>query len=626
MLHQEGKPEARFNGVIDWIRQDRLDKQALRERQKRDYERWRLTPFVHEALSGFLSYTSSDDQAFHDKTVSWLAEAELQIRIPQGRSKEDERDANSLGEHLLYGLLQSNDDNLARQQLPSLQSMLSSDICNRGWICSRGLLTIDPETNEPYVDITRWDPYYVAWKPGRRGLALASITLERTVEQLQGEFGNLPGLAEYDPKEILTVHDVYDEYENFMLTDGGTLLKEPTPHGFPGSPVLLTPCGYNPPVRAEGAWNVQNGATTGQGIDWEKYGESLYGGVRDISDKRNLARSIMFSLMAMTLRQTVAYKSRGGRKTLKENPLSTVKNKVLSLDIDESIEPLGLMQMTKDAAAIVSIIDGEYQRKTLPYIAFGQLDFQLSGYGQDTLKRGIQTIMNPRRRALETHLRLLCKGLKTQFSRGGFDGLVLQGFGREREYFEESFTAAQVAMSGSPIVKLLPTLPQDDPAKVQAAVMLTEGDDPMIAKRRAREDWLGLPDPDLAEREVIEEKGKKALPLALAYTISQAMQKQQQLPYAEMWQGEFMKLVVQNMMELASLGLAPGGPGQLGENGKSATGGKGFSPNASPNAARGVPPPQPTPQAGRVVEKGRKRPMARSAEAPTAPPQAQTGG
>ena len=112
--------------------------EPLRTRMDADHKLYRLESY--DAGDGYQSYTSNEPQTYADKIISWMASADVIIRIPPSGNPRNLRETNNDKERFLIGALRSANERLTRKLLPDLKSQLAWYISLRGWYAGRALL------------------------------------------------------------------------------------------------------------------------------------------------------------------------------------------------------------------------------------------------------------------------------------------------------------------------------------------------------------------------------------------------------------------------------------------------------------------------------------------------------
>ena len=591
--------------------------EPLRQRMQDDHELYRLDPY--DAGEGYQSYTSNEPQTYAEKVIGWISGADMTVRIPHDGADADLREKNDLKERFLIGIEKAANERLCRMMLPELRDQLAWYCSVRGWYAGRALLAKRPD-GTTYVDITPWDPLHTYWSIGPEGLEWVCYKVPKTKDQI---FAQYNVRIDWDvPNSIdgIEVYDFYDkEMNTIIISNGATsdplvrVIKKQQKHGADQVPAFLGPVGANPYIVALSQSTMQDTIAD--------VGESVFRSTRELYPKHNLMMSTMLELTARSRRQGLIVRSRDGTKTLDEDPY--LEGSEISLAQNENVEPLGLLEMSRETGAFMSLVSGEMQRGSLPYSVYGELPFQLSGFAINTLRQGVETVVNKYLRSVEKAYGMIFNLISDQYADGSFEAMELSGMDRNRVYFNEEISPENIKGTGQPVVKLVGQLPQDDMTRFSMAQIAREGPTPLLSDRAIRDRILALQDADQMDDAINEQMAERMLPEAALWTLLRSAERQGRDDLAQFYLGELMNVLMQKQ-QLAQQQAAPPPPppgpmgpmdpmaGPMGPPmGPPPMGGPpGLPPEVMPEAMMGVPPPAPTPQAGPLVPPGSPRPGA----------------
>ena len=565
----------------------------FRDRMQDDYDLYQLHPY--DAGDGYESYTSNEPRTYADKIVSWLAGAELSIRIPNIEEAREQREMNDAKEKFLIGVLTGADERLRRRLQPSLRESLAWYISLRGWYAGRALLHKD-SNGKTQIDIKPWDAMHTYWGEGEEGLAWACYKIQKTKDEILQQYGI--EIASADDELPIDIYDFYDEEHN-IVTTGTTILKSATPHNAGRVPVFIGMVGPQPLIQ-----NLDNKTRTDTIAD---YGESVYAANRGNYENHNFIMSVMMEMVARSRKQGIKIISRDGQKTLDEDPYKAGAE--VALGQGEDIQPLGLMEVARETGAFMGLVAGELQRGAIPHSVYGDLQFQLSGFAINTLRQGIDTILSPRITAMEDAYRQITLLICEQYGTGMYDPISVSGRDKNRMYFSETIAPDSIFQAGMPEIRIVSQLPEDDMSRMSMAQMARDGQTPLLSDNYVRDKILGLQDADSIEDAINEQMAERVLPEASLWTLLSATENRGRPDLAQFYYGELMHLLMQKqMMRMQSMnpGLPPNGITPERGGGSPPT----TNPQVMPNAMMGVPPPAPTPQAGANVPPGTPRPGA----------------
>jgi hypothetical protein len=581
--------------------------EPLRQRMQDDHALYRLEPY--DAGDGYQSYTSNGPQTYAEKVIGWVSGAEMTVRIPHDSADADLRERNDLKERFLIGITRAADERLVRMMLPPLRDQLGWYAAVRGWIAGRALLAKRPD-GKTYVDITPWDPMHTYWCVGADGLDWICYKVPKTRAQIFSQYNVKVDWTTPYGENSIDVYDFYDREHNTIIINNGSrsnpvtrVVKKQVVHGAEQVPAFLCPVGANPYIVALSQSTMEDTIAD--------VGQSVFHSTRELYPKHNLMMSTLLELTARSRRQGLIVRSRDGQKTLDEDPY--LEGSEIALAQNENVEPLGLLEMAKETGAFMSLVSGEMQRGSIPHSVYGELPFQLSGFAINTLRQGVETVVNKYLRGVERAYQMAFDLISDQYVSGSYQSMELSGMDRNRVYFNEEISPDSLKNTGSPIVNLVGQLPQDDMTRYS---MAREGPTPLLSDRAIRDRILSIQDADQMDDSIKEQLAERMLPEAALWTLMRASERQGRDDLAQFYLGELMNVLMQKrkaaeMRDAPTPGPPPGGPmGPPPPGGPPGGGPPMMRPEVMPNAMMGVPPPTPNPQAGPMVPPGTPRPGA----------------
>ena len=595
------------DAIIKAVDRHETDTQALRDRMEADYSKWRLDPHQNidpvtdEVLEDYAVYTSNAPKTFGNKIVAMLSQAEVLVRVEHINDKTHPPEADNDKERLAIGLLHAADERMVRLLQPTIQAALAWNICIRGgYVGGRALLVKRPD-GRTYADITPWDPLHTHWGLGQDGLAWACYKIRKTPTQILTEYGiavqeskRQETPSENTEQEGIDVYDFYTDTFNQVETANETL-KSPTPHGAGEVPAFLVLVGSTPLTQAKGVTDTI-----------KDVGESVFEAVRDVYEKHNDIMSIMLELVRRARRQGIKLFSDDGKKSLPEDPYVEGTVVQLSKRQGEDVAPLGLLEMTKETGAFMGLVAGETQRGSLPYSAYGELQFQLSGYAITQLGQGIESVLYSRVDAMKHIYLQIANLLYRQYTSGLFDPMQLSGQDRSRKYFSAVISPQALEQTCDYTVKVVAQLPSDDVAKWSMAQMARQGPVPAASDSWIRENILGMQDAQEMDNQIKMQMAERGLAEATLFTLMKAAEDQGQPEVARFY---FQKLIMLMAQIIGALPPGVGEPANPAEAGGPPQ--KGLRPEVQANAATGASPsPQQSNAGPSMVAPGTPRPGA----------------
>jgi hypothetical protein len=547
-----------IRGAINSFRND-TGWLALRARWNKDFGLYRLKPY--DAGKGRFSYTSNETRNLVNMALGMLTDARLAIRVPSDELDDDGREAANNIERLHYGVLNLNDDAMAKlPDMPAVRDQMAWYGLVRGSFAIRPYVYKDSK-GETITDFAVWDIYNIAFGKGNNGLAWAAYTYKMTKQQVKEIYGL--DVAEDNPE----VTDFWDTKNNGIIISN-QWAKKLEPHGLDYCPVFIIRAGAMPPV-----WQIDTEDTT------EYFGESLLASIRDITPLYNKTISDYLTIVRRGAKPPLGVWSSGGERQIDEDIYQIEEAAMVPMDSDtgEKIEPLIQPTMPADAGALVNIISGEIQRGGLSHVAQGELGFRLSGFAINQLRQAISTVVIPYARMIEQAYRVGLVSIQEQYAAKSWKPLKIRGRTSRNVAFgypqAMQLKPADVKGDWFPEIRLKPVLPKDDAQQYELAYRATQSEKPILSMETAREELVGIEDTALEEERVSREWAEK-LPINRLY---KAM-------LAALAAGR--EDIAYNLVAMAAqmMGQVPQGRGQPG---KQPTG---LEQLAAENAGTGMPP------------------------------------
>lgn len=469
----------------------------LRKRWDEDFRLWRLHPY--DAGKDYYSYTSNAPRVLATKIVSLLSQGKVIIRVPDSTLKEEERRIASNNERLVYGAITLQNERNAR--VPDLQTVHDA-LC--WYACLRGFEVLRPyvynDNGKTVMDLAVWDIYDTAYSAGPNGLTWAVHIRTATADDIKQNYGvTVTG-------DTTTIYEYWDERNHAVAYSGGWL-KEPTPHGLTYCPVFVLRSGLAPTISS-----LYETSTT------HYSGESVFATNRGLYPILNKTLSDLLTIVRRGVTVPLGYWSAGGQETLDDDIWQVEKGKVIPMDstTNENIKPLIEPTMPADANNLVNFIVGEVQRGGVSHVALGELGFRLSGYAINSLKDSLETTATPFIQLVERAYMLIAEELLSQFGRKTWKAVEVRGRTSRNQPFgmmqPVKLTPKDIEPEWHPEVKLMASFPKDDAQRLQMARLATEGPNPLMSMRSAREGYLGIEDLEL-EQEFTDNEWADALPV-----------------------------------------------------------------------------------------------------------------
>ena len=129
---------AKIDDLVDQIEEvwDSPGFRTRRTRMENDYGLYRMNPY--DAGNGYQSYTSNAPKILADKIMSYLANAQMSIRVPISAEVAD-RTPGTLKEKFVIGALNLADERMQRYGQPSIREQLAFYVVLRGGYGGRAM-------------------------------------------------------------------------------------------------------------------------------------------------------------------------------------------------------------------------------------------------------------------------------------------------------------------------------------------------------------------------------------------------------------------------------------------------------------------------------------------------------
>ena len=445
---------------------------TLRARWEDDYELWRLKTYNRGI--DYESYTSNKPRTLANKLISLLATSQRTIRIPLGKDDEGQRKAKSDAERFVIGALNLADSRLESMLQPSIQEQLAFYVTLRGWVALR--VYMRKQDGKTIPDISVWDPLHTYWEIGDNGLLWVCHTRPATADQINAEYN-----VDIKDKKT-TVYDFWDK-EKYLTFANDEFLIEETKHNLGHLPVYVGQVGSVPFIASERLDDTI-----------KDVGESIYAPVRGIIKPLNQMISDYMTIVAQGVHNPLAISSVGGKKGFPSSPYR--KGNVVQLDSakGESVTKLVEPTMPRDAQVLWASIEREWA-SVLPPAAFGIFEGETSGRHLSLLHHAAETFILAPKSKVEKVYEWIARELLTQFNKGGFGRLKLQGRIGTNEDFVVELTSKDVKGDWFPKVELVTRLPEDEPANMNMAQIAVESG--LLSVQTTQDKYLGVQDTDV---------------------------------------------------------------------------------------------------------------------------------
>jgi len=400
--------------------------QVLHRRMDDDYVRWqakgvRIRGSLESLSPGGIADTdikivSNAPRTFCDNVQSILSSSERQIivRMAQTQTGKDLREAIAKLERLLEYAFYKADERLVNLLLPTLKESLVWYSIVRGWVAGRFLTY--KENGEVIFNFLPYDPRWLVYQKGSKGLLWTAYTTRRSASELEDEYGKeVRKTPWYKPwtkeKDVYSVID-YWQYEGENRISNAVIcekefIKEPEEYKIKSMPVLIAPVATRPPI---------------QGIssnELEGYGESILAPNRGVDDLLNTLATMWASHARLLYKQpAINYYDEQG---IRLKTTTFLADAVLNLPMAHNrLETSPLKEISPTLVNLFQVLDSWRVRGSMPDIDIRQPP--QSGTLQNLVQEAANRVFNPQLRNLSSFYENICRLVEEQLAEGGVGG------------------------------------------------------------------------------------------------------------------------------------------------------------------------------------------------------------
>ena len=460
---------------------------ALHNRMDKDLDIYYLTPYVMKDYTGkptvnVDNVTLNAPQVFADKVIATIRGATPQFGV-KGKVN-DSQVSKILG--FLQGALASADDLLVQKMIVPLHHFFTTQAILRGWIGARTLVWTEGE--KVIFDILPLDTRYVTYEVGPKGMAWGAYKTRRSKSQIEEEYDYV---ARGKYGEVI---DFWDAERNIILVDGSTVRE--TEHKMGKPPFVLCPVALTPLIVGSRSGGM------------EHYGESVFSAVRQTVEDKNKIATILQTTNMLHFKTPMSFESEDGMKLPEKSPHGA--GAITGIKRGERFVAIPYRDVTQAASFFWSIVEGEWQRGTLPAVDYGNLEFPLSAVAISKLTESRDVLFLPRLQAMGLIYRGICHMLIEQFIENGLTAELGEA-GEEVEY-----TPADVEGQYRVSTSFHTVSPEQNIANYSVAAAARG----FMSDETIRRDVLKLQDPVAEERNLYEQMAAELVPEVRLYRVA----------------------------------------------------------------------------------------------------------
>ena len=336
---------------------------ALHQRMDDDYVRWQVKGTQTKGSFEYLTSGKTRDtdikvvsnapRTFCDNVQSILSSSERQIivRMAETQTGEDLREAIAKLERLLEYAFYKADERLINLIQPTLKESLVWYSIMRGWVAGRFLTY--KENGEVIFNFLPYDPRWLVYQKGGKGLLWTAYTTYRSASELEGEYGKearktpwyKPWTKERDSYPVIDywLYEDKNKISNAVICEN-EFVKEPEEYNIKSMPVLIAPVATRPPIQGQAS------------NEMEGYGESILAPNREIDDLLNTFISMWASHANLLYKQpTINYYDEQG---IELKTTAFLSEAVLNLPMAHNrLEPSPLKEISPTLVNLFQVLD-----------------------------------------------------------------------------------------------------------------------------------------------------------------------------------------------------------------------------------------------------------------------------
>ena len=370
------------------------------------------------AKKNITRWVMNDPKVMFDTTVALLSTYPPRFRLPLSRNfNSEERERMAKVERFLTGLLHLLEGRYFATGRVSFLRELAYWVCG-GWYAAffrvhkprEGVVEFIGELFDPITVYPEWDHEglrrlaRVYEVDGHLALAMAeNWGVNARIDDPQGKYKIINFWKRISPLDRQP--EVYN-----IINVGGTNVKEITlEEGLDHIPILVGAIGQ--PEKTSDDWQ-------------RRVGESVIAADRDMYEYKNEMVSLAIELVKEQTRPDLISKSHSGRPVVKKEDIKG-KGTIIPVRLEESLAPLRNVEIPAELHNLLSIVEGGIQRGGLPYIVYGGLPFELSGFAISQLMAAIKYKAGPYANAMESFLESMASEFLLQYGSGSFPPVEL---------------------------------------------------------------------------------------------------------------------------------------------------------------------------------------------------------
>jgi hypothetical protein len=542
--------------------------------------------------AGFEQVVLNEPKVLWDTATALLSSQFPRLRLPISIDfTPEQKEKMNKAERLLIGIFRELDERQLRRGQHSWLREIAFWACS-GWIAGFPLVTERNGVVEFSCDL--YDPMTVYPEWGSSGLVRLVRKYDTTVAHartmieennwrlaLRGDDGDTVTVINF--WELVREGKDYVPYNCVIIHD--EFAKPPTREDFPHIPIIVIPVG-GAPIRAYG-----------KDTRWTKrVGESIIATNRGMYAQLNRWVSLMMQIVAETAYPPIIDYTETGRTTLKKQDMGS--GVIIPKRINEKLEAFKMAATPVEVNTLMSLLGAHAQRGGLPYMTYGGVPFELSGFAISQLLAAIRYKVGPYITAMESAISMISREFLRQYKAGGFSKIKLTTLNPDKpqkgQFYMEEFKPSDVPDVTYVEVTVPITTPTD---RVQQLLMARQALAPpqLLSRETLWEDFLDVQDSDLEYQRIIGDQVNELPIMKMIAVLEELKQRvidarnEGNIPVAEALNRYIMMIEMQLGMR-QGIPTTPGAPGVPPEMSPPEMGVMGPSPDVL-RAGQGMGPP-----------------------------------
>lgn len=429
--------------------------------------------------------------SLYDYYVNSLAYGTLLFSIPITAEKKKQREKLAIAERFAYGCMNIADERLSNAGQPTVLEQLAALAPVRGWTAGRAYM-YQPKGSDINLQIDIWDVFNTYWLSGANGLLWIAYRNYMSPEAVRDAYGDNVQFEE-DSEGRVETWDVIDKEEEGVLIQDKWVVK-PEKHGLDHVPCFVFPGGSVPLIQSE------------------KYNDTIKYQGQSIYYKNVLIYPIINKLLTyfMTTSEQSAkppmlniYDSSKNGEPL--NLQGDPRGRGAIIDVDagqgQGLAPMFTETMSGQTEMLLNFFRGLESLGGVAPIARGEINQAMPAALGSLLTSSANKGMRSPQNLIEKSITWLVNELMTQYRNGHFGELKIKGKDKSSHYFDVDVTPSEIEADWYLEARLKPDTLLD--SNLNAGIATTLTTQGLISKRRARDKYLNIEDPD-GEQEIID--------------------------------------------------------------------------------------------------------------------------